>query len=230
VRALHAKRGEDFRSSVSVGSGPKERESNPQGSSLVRVRAGCRLQSACPSPSSSSGGRNRTCVTPVNSRVLVPARTPPESSRQTVGMAGFEPAVSCSQSRWPTIGTPVESRCFKGSCGFPSLCSLRSLHQRFRQRRESRDRTDRRPPRRVRGEPDRRATPPARRPAHRREGRGQRCLSRPDREPFDWLDDAQLRRAGRPIERTEQGASVFSHSSDRVPPRFDGDIRKEGRE
>ena len=39
----------------------------------------------------SSGGRNRTCVPPVNSRVLVPARTPPESSssRQTVGMAGF---------------------------------------------------------------------------------------------------------------------------------------------
>ena len=29
--------------------------------------------------SSSSGGRNRTCVPPVNSRALVPARTPPES-------------------------------------------------------------------------------------------------------------------------------------------------------
>ncbi len=29
----------------------KERESNPQGSSLVRVRAGCRRQSACPSVS-----------------------------------------------------------------------------------------------------------------------------------------------------------------------------------
>jgi hypothetical protein len=36
---------------------------------------------------------------PVNSRALVPARTPPESSRQTVGMAGFEPALSCSRSR-----------------------------------------------------------------------------------------------------------------------------------
>ena len=47
----------------------------------------------------SSGGRNRTCVPPVNSRVLVPARTPPESSRYTVGMAGFEPAISCSQGR-----------------------------------------------------------------------------------------------------------------------------------
>jgi hypothetical protein len=77
----------------------KERESNPQGSSLVRVRAGCRRQSACPSVSSSSGGRNRTCVPPVNSRVPVPARAPPESSCQTVGMAGFEPAISCSQGR-----------------------------------------------------------------------------------------------------------------------------------
>ena len=65
----------------------------------VRFRAGCRRPSACPSSLSSSGGRNRTCVPPVNSRVLVPARTPPESSRQTVGMAGFEPAISCSQGR-----------------------------------------------------------------------------------------------------------------------------------
>jgi hypothetical protein len=77
----------------------KERESNPQGSSLARFRAGCRRRSACPSPSSSSGGRNRTCVPPVNSRALVPARTPPESSRCPVGMAGFEPALSCSRSR-----------------------------------------------------------------------------------------------------------------------------------
>ena len=65
----------------------------------ARIRAGCRRPSACPSPSSSSGGRNRTCVPPVNSRALVPARTPPESSRRTVGMAGFEPALSCSQGR-----------------------------------------------------------------------------------------------------------------------------------
>jgi hypothetical protein len=77
----------------------KERESNPQGSSLARFRAGCRHRSACPSESSSSGGRNRTRVLPVNSRALVPARTPPESSRQPVGMAGFEPALSCSRSR-----------------------------------------------------------------------------------------------------------------------------------
>src|SRR3954469_20385873 len=77
----------------------KERESNPQGSSLARFRAGCRRRSACPSESSSSGGRNRTRVLPVNSRALVPARTPPESLRCPVGMAGFEPAISCSQGR-----------------------------------------------------------------------------------------------------------------------------------
>ena len=29
----------------------------------------------------------------------MPARTPPESKHQTVGMAGFEPAISCSQGR-----------------------------------------------------------------------------------------------------------------------------------
>ena len=46
----------------------KERESNPQGSSLARFRTGCRRPSACPSESSSSGGRNRTCVPPVNRR------------------------------------------------------------------------------------------------------------------------------------------------------------------
>jgi hypothetical protein len=77
----------------------KGRESNPQGSSLARVRAGCRRRSACPSEFFSSGGRNRTCVPPVNSRVPVPARAPPESSRHPVGMAGFEPALSCSRSR-----------------------------------------------------------------------------------------------------------------------------------
>jgi hypothetical protein len=57
------------------------------------------LRLALPSRAISSGGRNRTCVLPVNSRALVPARAPPESSRQTVGMAGFEPALSCSRSR-----------------------------------------------------------------------------------------------------------------------------------
>src|SRR5262245_20480868 len=34
---------------------------------------------------SSSGGRNRTCVPPVNSQVPVPAQAPPESSRNAVG-------------------------------------------------------------------------------------------------------------------------------------------------
>ena len=61
----------------------KERESNPQGSSLARFRAGCRRPFGLPfRHRSSSGGRNRTCVLPVNSRALVPARAPPESSRR----------------------------------------------------------------------------------------------------------------------------------------------------
>jgi hypothetical protein len=94
----------------------KERESNPQGSSLSRFRAGCRRPSACPSPLSSSGGRNRTCVPPVNSRVLVPARTPPESWHLTVGMAGFEPAISCSQGRRISQAfLHPESLCFSAS-------------------------------------------------------------------------------------------------------------------
>src|SRR3954471_2952035 len=127
----------------------KERESNPQGSSLARGRAGCRHRSACPSEFFSSGGRNRTRGLPVNSRALVPARTPPESSRPTVGMAGFEPAVSCSQgrrisqafphpesSRSPTSaqresnphvrhGEAVGYRYIMGTIAFPELSKIR---------------------------------------------------------------------------------------------------------
>ena len=44
----------------------------------------------------SCGGRNRTCVRAVNSRLPVPARVPPQSFQ--VRMAGFEPAISCSRS------------------------------------------------------------------------------------------------------------------------------------
>src|SRR5690348_13077966 len=65
----------------------------------------------------SSGGRNRTCVPPVNSRVLVPARAPPESKHQTVGMAGFEPAISCSQGR--RIG---QAFLHPESCRSPNKC------------------------------------------------------------------------------------------------------------
>jgi hypothetical protein len=66
-------------------------------------RPGAVATSAGPSPRieepTSSGGRNRTRVLPVNNRALVPARAPPESHRRAVGMAGFEPAFSCSRSR-----------------------------------------------------------------------------------------------------------------------------------
>ena len=40
------------------------------------------------------GGRNRTCVGAVNSRLPVPARVPPH---QQVRTAGFEPAISCAR-------------------------------------------------------------------------------------------------------------------------------------
>ena len=45
--------------------------------------------------SSSCGNRNRTCVVTVNSRLPVPARTPPQCF--SVSVVGFEPTVSCSQ-------------------------------------------------------------------------------------------------------------------------------------
>ena len=45
----------------------------------------------------SCGGRNRTCVRAVNSRLPVPARVPPQW-KTTVRTAGFEPAVSCARS------------------------------------------------------------------------------------------------------------------------------------
>ena len=43
----------------------------------------------------SCGGRNRTCVGALNSRLPVPARAPPQSKS---GTAGFEPTISCSRS------------------------------------------------------------------------------------------------------------------------------------
>ena len=44
----------------------------------------------------SCGDRNRTCVTTVNSRLPVPARTPPQCF--AVSVVGFEPTVSCPRS------------------------------------------------------------------------------------------------------------------------------------
>lgn len=45
---------------------------------------------------SSCGDRNRTCVTTVNSRLPVPARTPPQCV--AVSVVGFEPTFSCARS------------------------------------------------------------------------------------------------------------------------------------
>ena len=46
-------------------------------------------------PSSSCGDRNRTCVVTVNSRLPVPARTPPQGF--PVSVVGFEPTFSCAR-------------------------------------------------------------------------------------------------------------------------------------
>ena len=45
--------------------------------------------------SSSCGDRNRTCVVTVNSRLPVPARTPPQCF--SVSVVGFEPTFSCAR-------------------------------------------------------------------------------------------------------------------------------------
>ena len=57
----------------------------------------------------SCGGRNRTCVGAVNSRLSVPARNPPQYS---VGAAGVEPAFSCSRSTrtFRLSHTPINER------------------------------------------------------------------------------------------------------------------------
>ena len=114
----------------------KRRESNPQGSSLARFRAGCRHPSACPSGIHQAPGeglepprRGRL----INSEVRLPFRHPGNGKLCTyeeivdrrraghcfcstfssllspaqffaalaekIGVAGLEPAVSCSRSR-----------------------------------------------------------------------------------------------------------------------------------
>ena len=59
----------------------------------------CKLQIECRSAlllcCRSCGGRNRTCVRAVNSRLSVPTRIPQQNR---FGVAGFEPAISCSRS------------------------------------------------------------------------------------------------------------------------------------
>ena len=71
----------------------KERESNPQGSSLGRFRDGCHRQLACPSVVS-CGGRNRTCNRLLN-------REPPYhwATPQKSGRLGCKPTLSASRNR-----------------------------------------------------------------------------------------------------------------------------------
>ncbi len=85
----------------------KERELNPQGSSLVRVQAGCRRQSACPSVSvwmagfepAWSGFRNRRMMPgSPTSRSKIIAPTKKARSRVTPGLGGNRLGTGC-QSR-----------------------------------------------------------------------------------------------------------------------------------
>ena len=67
---------------------PRAREGGRRGSrtlkavTLDRFRGGCHRQLACPSVDQGCGGRNRTCVVAVNSRLPVPARAPPHHKSQ----------------------------------------------------------------------------------------------------------------------------------------------------
>ena len=87
---------------------------NPQGSSLARVRIGCRRQSACPSVIQvDSGIRTTSCEAPAGGVeppivALTGRRLTVRPHRyRTVGMAGFEPAISCSRSRRIEPGFPT---------------------------------------------------------------------------------------------------------------------------
>jgi hypothetical protein len=55
--------------------------------------------------SDSSGGRNRTCVLPVNGRALVPARAPPESISRG-GRIRTGALLVPNQADWPRFPTP----------------------------------------------------------------------------------------------------------------------------
>src|SRR6516164_3073633 len=92
----------------------KERESNPQGSSLVRVVAGCRRPSACPSDVSLDGWIRTSVLrlpTPADDARLsyiqirrLPRPTKKARGRVTPGLQGLHPlgsGVSVAEGRWP---------------------------------------------------------------------------------------------------------------------------------
>ena len=89
----------------------KERESNPQGSSLGRFRGGCHHPLACPSVQTGCGGRNRTCDVTLNRRPPVPTQAPPQSKS---GRRDLNPR---SRSRDHARVVPG------GIPGFPTSCS-----------------------------------------------------------------------------------------------------------
>src|SRR5262249_30052058 len=95
----------------------KEKELNPQGSSLVRVQAGCRRQSACPSVCSLDGWIRTSVVrlpTPADDAGLsyIRIRRPPgppkkAGGRVTPGLLGVRPGgfgVPVAEGRRPAPG------------------------------------------------------------------------------------------------------------------------------
>ena len=70
----------------------KERESNPQGSSLDRFRGGCHRPLACPSVKAAVAG-----IEPASGRLTAAYPYQHGSHRISVRTAGFEPAISCAR-------------------------------------------------------------------------------------------------------------------------------------
>ncbi len=78
----------------------KERELNPQGCmSSSRFERGAITNWLALPFHQSCGGRNRTCVVAVNSRLPVPARAPPHHKSQDVGKSGV-PRAPGARDRW----------------------------------------------------------------------------------------------------------------------------------
>ncbi len=101
----------------------KERESNPQGSSLGRFRGGCHRQLACPSVKAAVAG-----IEPASGRLTAAYPYQHGSHRNQVRTAGVEPAISCAR----------DQRCASvpgGIPGFPTSCcksAQRELNPHFR--------------------------------------------------------------------------------------------------
>ena len=110
------------------------------GSTVFKTAAIAHL--ACPSvlqSTKSCGGRNRTCVGAVNSRLPVPTRIPPQNK---VRMAGFEPAVSCAR-RPCSARCPAEYQAFLHPASPKQVVLLVNILRRSPTNRRARDSEER---------------------------------------------------------------------------------------